>query len=234
MTVDRLLIFDAAKQLGAKFASAADVALMDQAIDQALGVVREPAPASPIASASKGPLTLRGAQEIAEHEAIVPELYRDSVGIWTWGIGVTNASGHLVYPRYKDNPQPIERCIELFIWLLETKYIPDVLKAFEGCPLTEAQFTAALSFHYNTGAIGRAQWVKDWKAGRKDAARSAFMNWTKPPEITARRQKECDLFFDGKWSQDGKALVYSVRKPSYKPTKPKSVDISAALRKLVK
>jgi lysozyme len=202
---------------------------MDQAIDAALGIVPVVEPAVRI-----GELTLRGAQEIIEHEAIVPELYKDSRGIWTWGIGVTNASGHLVYPRYKDNPQPIERCIEIFIWLLQTKYMQDVEHAFEGHPLTEAQFTAALSFHYNTGAIGKAQWVTFWKTGAVATAKRAFMNWNKPPEIIPRRQQECDLFFDSKWSQDGKALVYEVAKPSYRPRNPKSVDITATLRKVIK
>ncbi|MCP4386536.1 MAG: peptidoglycan-binding protein [Hyphomicrobiales bacterium] len=29
------------------------------------------------------------------------------------------------------------------------------------------------------------------------------MNWRKPPEIIGRRTKERDLFFDGRWSNDG-------------------------------
>ena len=162
-------------------------------------------------------LTARVALELIGHEAIVLEAYRDSVNVWTWGIGVTNASGHTVYPRYKDDPQPIERCIEIFLWLLRTKYIPDVEKAFAGCELTEAQFAAALSFHYNTGAIKKADWVIRFRAGDEEAAHRSFMNWRKPPEIIPRRTRERDLFFDGRWSQDGMATVYPVRKPSYRP-----------------
>lgn len=162
-------------------------------------------------------ITPRVAAELAAHEAIVREAYKDSVGVWTWSIGVTNASGHTVYPRYKDNPQTLDRCFDVYVWLLQEKYAPAVRKAFEGRTLTEAQFAAALSFHYNTGAILTASWVKLWKAGNIAAAKTSFMEWRKPAEIIPRRQKERDLFFDGKWSSDGKVKVYGVRKPSYQP-----------------
>ena len=177
-------------------------------------------------------LTERGVLEIISHEAIVQEAYKDSVGVWTWAIGVTNASGHEVYPRYKDNPQSLARCIEVSVWLMRTKYLPDVLKAFEGHPLNEAQLTAALSFHYNTGAIRRADWVDSWKNGRADKARVEIMNWKSPPEVVKRRAAERDLFFDGKWSGDGMATVYPVSKPSYSPawSKAKKVDVTAAVK----
>lgn len=177
-------------------------------------------------------LTARVALELVGHEAIVQEAYRDSKGIWTWGIGVTDKSGHSV-ARYKDNPQSIAHVLAVYVWLLRTNYVPDVLKAFDGFPLTEAQFAAALSFHYNTGAILRASWVSKVRAGDREAARRSFMEWRNPPEIVQRRQAECDLFFDGKWSQDGKATVYPVRKPSYTPNwgAAKRVDISADMAK---
>lgn len=165
-----------------------------------------------------GQLSKRTLVELAEHEGIVLEAYKDSKGIWTWGIGVTSASGHLV-ERYKDNPQPLEKVFEIYEWLLRTKYLPDVLEAFEGHDLTEAQLAAALSFHYNTGAIKRASWVKTWKKGDIPKAYQEFMNWRSPPEIIPRREKERNLFFNGIWSnRDGKVTVFrEVRKPSYTP-----------------
>ncbi|RYG88816.1 MAG: hypothetical protein EON59_03235 [Alphaproteobacteria bacterium] len=172
-------------------------------------------------------LTARVVLELIGHEAIVQEAYRDSVGVWTWAVGVTNASGHEVHPRYKDKPQTLRKCLEVSIWLMERKYLPDVLAAFAGHTLSEAQLAAALSFHYNTGAIGRAGWVKLFKAGKIAEARVAFMEWRNPPEILPRRAKERDLFFDGRWSQDGKSTVYPVAKPSYAPkwSGAKRVDI---------
>lgn len=177
-------------------------------------------------------LTQRAAAELVGHEAIVLEWYKDSVGVGTWGIGVTDASGHLV-GRYKDNPATMERVLQIFVWLLRTKYLPAVLKAFGDFQLNEAQLAAALSFHYNTGAIGRASWVRSVCEGKPTTARKQFMEWRKPASIIERRQKECDLFFDGKWSGDGTALVIPVNKPSYQPSfrRAKRVNIMSDLAK---
>lgn len=186
------------------------------------------APVVQPAEAEEGKLSMRTLMELVSHEGIVLEAYKDSKGIWTWGIGVTNASGHKVN-RYKDNPQTIKKVVEIFEWLVRTKYLPDVIKAFNK-PLSEAQLAAALSFHYNTGAISRASWVKSFNAGDIEKAKKEFMNWRSPKEIIPRREKERDLFFDGKWSnKDNMATVYTkVKKPSYTPDwkSGKKVDIS--------
>lgn len=172
----------------------------------------------------RDPLTVKVAQEIVEHEGIVREAYLDSVGVWTWGIGVTDKSGHFV-ARYKDKPATIERCIEIYVWLLRKVYMPDVLAEFEGFDLTEAQFAAALSFHWNTGGIRQASWCDAWKAGDIEDARERFLAWKKPAAIIPRRKAEAALFFDGVWSQDGKASVIPVRKPSYAPNFAKAVQV---------
>lgn len=170
-------------------------------------------------------LTQRIVLEILEHEAIVLEAYKDSVGVWTWGVGVTSKSGHGV-DRYKDAPQTVQKCLEIYVWLLREQYLPAVLKAFQDFPLTECELGAALSFHYNTGAIGTADWVKLVKQGRRPEAREAFMAWSKPKEIIGRRKLERDLFFDGRWTSDGKVTVYpEVSKPSYAPKWSSAVQI---------
>jgi GH24 family phage-related lysozyme (muramidase) len=154
--------------------------------------------------------------ELASHEGIVLEAYKDSAGVLTWGIGVTNSSGHRV-ERYKDNPQTLSKVLEIYEWLVRTKYLPAVEKAFTR-PLTKEQLAAALSFHYNTGGIGKASWVKSFNNGDDAKAEQEIMNWRTPPEIIERRAKERDLFFHGKWSNDGTATLYTkVRKPSYVP-----------------
>ena len=154
--------------------------------------------------------------ELVSHEGIVLEAYKDSKGIWTWGIGVTDNSGHRV-GRYKDKPQTLSKVLEIFEWLVRTKYLPAVERAFTR-PLTKEQLAAALSFHYNTGGINKASWVKSFNAGNDELARKQIMNWRSPPEIIPRRKAERDLFFDGEWSGDGIATLYTkVNKPSYSP-----------------
>ncbi|WP_428031476.1 glycoside hydrolase family protein [Ancylobacter sp.] len=171
------------------------------------------------------------ALEVASHEGLVRQTYKDSKGIPTWSIGVTSVSGHDV-DRYVGKPQSLEHCLAIFAWLLENKYAPAVRKAFGGRALTQAQFAAALSFHYNTGAIARAGWVKKWLAGDTSGARKAFMDWRKPAEIIPRREKERDLFFDGKWSNDGKITEYTRLTAKMTPDwkSGRRVDARAALK----
>lgn len=152
-------------------------------------------------------ITPKIAMELAAHEGLVRQAYKDSVGVWTWSVGITSKSGHSV-ERYIGKPQSLEKCIEVWLWVLET-YADDVRRVFDGYDLNDAQFAAALSFHYNTGAITRASWVKHWKAGKVAGAKRAFMNWSKPREIIPRRRAERDLFFDGKWSGDGTMTEYT-------------------------
>lgn len=152
-------------------------------------------------------LTEKMLLELAEHEGLVLEAYRDSVGVWTWGFGVTDASGHRV-ERYRGRPSTVLRAIEVFEWLVRKKYLPAVAEAFAGHALTEAQWAAALSFHWNTGAIGRANWVRQFRLGRRHEAWLAFMDWSRPREIIPRRKAERDLFFDGRWSGDGLVVLY--------------------------
>jgi GH24 family phage-related lysozyme (muramidase) len=178
-------------------------------------------------------VTYRVALEVACHEAIVRQAYTDSVGVWTWSVGLTNATGHDV-TRYIGKPQTLEHCLAIYAWALE-RYADDVREAFEGHELTEAQFAAALSFHWNTGSIKRASWVRHWKAGDTGTARKRFMDWSKPPEIIPRRQKERDLFFDGKWSNDGTMTEYGVtsrQTPDWRSAR--KIDVSDALKKAFK
>ena len=177
-------------------------------------------------------LTPRILGEILQHEGLAREAYRDSVGVWTWSVGITDASGHKV-ARYRDNPQTIGRCLEVFVWLLETRYLPAVLAAFGPFEPEEHQLAGALSFHYNTGAIGRASWLKRFLDGDVEAAREAILDWRRPPEILPRRRRERDLFFDAKWTGDGKMAVYDVSKPGYRPVRPKRMPVEILLNGLL-
>ena len=173
-------------------------------------------------------LTPRIVAELIAHEGIVAEAYRDSVGVWTWSVGLTDASGHKV-ERYRDNPQSLSHCMAVFIWALRRNYLPPVLAAFGDRPVAEHELAAALSFHWNTGGIARAEWMRLAMAGEREKAREAMLNWAKPASLLGRRRKEQALFFDGVWSNDGTALVYGVAKPSYRPIGGRRVAIDVLL-----
>jgi hypothetical protein len=98
--------------------------------------------------------------------------------------------------------------------------------------ISKAQFAAALSFHWNTGAIEKALWVELWKKGEVAAAKKAFMHWVTPPEIESRREKERDLFFDGTWSNDGTMTEYTRLTSKMTPvwSSARKIDVSKQLR----
>lgn len=144
--------------------------------------------------------------EVAQHEGLVRQAYKDSVGVWTWSVGLTDASGHLV-ERYIDSPASLEHCLGVWLWALQ-KYADEVEEAFEQ-PLQEYQKAAALSFHWNTGAIKKATWVKDFNNGKIGLAYKNFMNWSKPKEIIPRREAERQLFFNEKWVGKGTMTEYT-------------------------
>ena len=155
------------------------------------------------------------AMEVAAHEALVRQTYKDSKGVLTWCVGMTNATGHRV-ERYIGKPANLQTCMDVYVWALDN-YAAGVREVFKGHNLTKAQFAAALSFHWNTGAIKRATWVTHFKAGDMAAAKKAFMNWVTPPEVKLRRQKERDLFFDGRWSNDGTMVEYTRLRANMQP-----------------
>lgn len=177
-------------------------------------------------------LTPRIVAAVAHEEGLVLEAYKDSVGVWTWALGVTGSSGHIVHPRYLDKPTTIERALDVSIWLLQERYLPSVQKAFDGHRLKEHEIAGALSFHWNTGAISRASWVKAWLNGRIDDAHKGYLSWDKPSAIIPRRKRDAALFFDGTWP-DLTTPIWSVAKPSYRPFKPRSVDILPMLEKIM-
>lgn len=170
------------------------------------------------------------ALEVASHEALIRQTYKDSIGKLTWCVGMTNATGHTV-ERYIGKPASLQHCMNIYAWALGN-YAAGVYRAFAGHDLTKPQFAAAMSFHWNTGAIETASWVKLWKAGDVAGAKQAIMNWVTPAEITGRREKERDLFFDGVWSNTGRMTEYTRLTKKMTPVWSSAIkiDVSAELR----
>lgn len=174
-------------------------------------------------------LTYRGALELAAHEALVRQAYKDSVGVWTWNVGMTDATGHLV-ARYIGNPAPLQHCMNLYVWALRN-YARHVDEVFVGVPLEEHQCTAILSFTWNlgAGALRNASWVRHFRNGDMAAAEAAFKVWNRAggkvdKGIVNRRAREADLLFRGKWTNDGTMIEYTRLRAN------KQVDFSSARR----
>jgi hypothetical protein len=58
------------------------------------------------------------------------------------------------------------------------------------------------------------------------------MEWDKPAPIVGRRTKECELFFDGMWSNNGTMTEYTRVKASGTPDRSsaKRIDVTKELR----
>ena len=149
---------------------------------------------------------------LALHEGIVPAPYKDSVGVWTYGIGHTAGAGDPDPAKMaRGMPQNLDAALQDVFDLFRSdvaKYEAAVARAVKA-PVTQAQFDALVSFHYNTGAIGRASFVKKLNAGDMAGAVAGIMAWNKPKEIIARRKAERDLFAHGIYP-NGKATVWQV------------------------
>ena len=154
-------------------------------------------------------VSLRGRIELMSHEGIVTSRYKDSVGVWTIGVGVTDAAGASIKPSQFTGTITLKQAVEMFENVLR-KYERGVNRAIK-VPLEQHEFDALVSFHYNTGGISRASATKHINAGNKAKGARALLAWKKPPEIIGRRKAEVALFLHGKYG-NGKANVYPASK----------------------
>lgn len=154
----------------------------------------------------------RGVLEIAEHEGIVLGPYRDSVGVWTYGVGHTAATGgpdpakmeHVDTRGWSQARVDTElvKALRLFDEDLD-KYEARVAKAVKG-PLKQHEFDALVSFDFNTGGIFKAKLTE--AINRGDKSGEGFMGWIKPKEIIKRRRAEQALFRTGNYDANGTAI----------------------------
>lgn len=154
----------------------------------------------------------QGAAFLASHEGLVPGPYRDSVGVWTYGIGHTAAAGapdpaKMARGMPADMDAAVSDALRLFAADL-VAYEAAVAAAIK-VPVTQQQFDAAVSFHFNTGAIATATWVMSLNAGKVETAAKQMMNWSRPPEIVPRRDAERRLFLHGEYG-DGATTIWGV------------------------
>lgn len=135
---------------------------------------------------------------LERHEGVVLKAYRDPVGIWTIGAGLTRASG-VVAPRAG---MVITRkdASRLLLLALERNYETAVAEAMPDA--TQQEFDGGVSFHFNTGAIGRASWVKSWRRRDWPGVQVNILKWRKGggkvlPGLERRRREEFALIRRG-------------------------------------
>lgn len=161
----------------------------------------------------------QGIAMLEAEEGVVLRAYRCPAGVWTIGAGLTAASG-VVVPRAGMVITPDEASA-LLAKALAKNYEPAVDRAmWPGRPV-QHEFDTGVMFHFNTGAIGRASWVRAWIRDNADAARRGLMAWNKGggkvlPGLVKRREREADLLLKGVYTP-GKARRAAV--PAHGPAR---------------
>ena len=129
-----------------------------------------------------------GRKVLADREGRRRSAYRDSVGVWTIGIGHTSAAGP---PRVTPGLTITEaECDAIFARDLR-QYETGVAKAVR-VPMTQHEFDALVSFCYNIGigGLARSSAVRLLNAGEREKAGEALLLWNKPSVILSRRRGE--------------------------------------------
>jgi lysozyme len=79
------------------------------------------------------------------------------------------------------------------------RYAADVTRALGDAPVSQSQFDALVSFHYNTGAIARATLTRKHIEGDFEGAAQEFARWNRAggkvlKGLVRRRAAEADLY----------------------------------------
>ncbi|MBN2740034.1 MAG: peptidoglycan-binding protein [Rhodobacteraceae bacterium] len=147
----------------------------------------------------------KGVAALEFEEGVVLRAYRDPVGVWTIGAGITSAAGvGKVGPGMVITAKAAK---SMLAQALNKNYEPAVGGAMPGAKQNE--FDAGVLFHWNTGAIGRASWVALWRAHATPSAIAAkFRLWNKGggkvlPGLVKRRNRELHILLDGVYPVQG-------------------------------
>ncbi len=184
MTFARKIIFDAAKQLGATFDDAADVAAMDRAIDEALrgALATQPAPRPSQGLGRR--VSPAGIAMMHSFEGCKLEAYPDpgSRDGHPWTIGWGSTGPDIV----KGLKWTQAQCDARFVSQL-AKFEDGVGRLLGNAATTQGQFDALVSLGYNIGldedsdtiaeGLGDSSLLRKHKAGDFAGAQKAFASW---------------------------------------------------------
>jgi lysozyme len=129
-----------------------------------------------------------GRKVLAEREGRRLQAYRDSVGVWTIGIGHTSAAGPPQVGPGLTITEP--ECDAIFARDLAA--FEASIEAIAKVPLAQHEFDALVSFCYNVGQAGlaRSTVARRLNAGDRQGAADALLMWNKPAAVLSRRRAE--------------------------------------------
>lgn len=194
--MQRKTIFDAVRRMLGRGFRQAEVERLDRAIDRALDSDRSrEAPCS----RSVGPPGVALIKRFEGCERLradgLFEAYPDpATGGAPWTIG-WGATGTEIGPGTVWTQAQCDARLTNDL----ARYAAQVAEAIGDAPTTRNQFDALVSFHYNTGAIGRATLTRKHVAGDHAAAAREFARWNRAGGrvlrgLIRRRAAEAELY----------------------------------------
>jgi lysozyme len=137
-------------------------------------------------------LSDQGRKVLADREGMRLKAYKDSVGVWTIGLGHTSAAGP---PKVT----PGLTITEDQAWEIFRRDVQTFRTQLHGAikvPVEQHQFDALASFIYNIGPGGfkGSTALKRLNAGDYAGCAQAMLMWNKPPEVMSRRRGEVEQF----------------------------------------
>lgn len=135
--------------------------------------------------------SLNGRIALAVSEGLVDTAYKDSVGVWTLGIGHTLGAGKPDPKSYIGKHMTTKEIMDLFE--KDIVIYEDIVNRHVKVSLEQHEFDALVHFAYNVGEknFKKSKLLQNLNAGKKATAfQSGFHGWLKPPELKGRRDKE--------------------------------------------
>jgi lysozyme len=150
----------------------------------------------------------QGRRLLTQREGVRLKAYRDTVGVWTIGVGHTAAAGPpSPVPGMVITAAECERILSRDLVLYE-KAIAQALKVM----VAQHEFDALVSICFNVGPkFAQSICIKRLNTGDRRGAAAAIMMWSKPPEIVGRRRTEQRQFLT---PYTGKLPAVDTSKPS--------------------
>lgn len=131
---------------------------------------------------------------VKQFEGFSAKPYKCPANVWTIGYGSTKG--------VTENTPPITEAEATQLLHEELQGYAKEVAGLVTVSVTQNQFDALVSFHYNTGALGKSTLLKKLNAGFYDAAAREFLKWTKASGkvlggLVKRRGAEMSLFLEG-------------------------------------
>lgn len=194
--MQRKAIFDAVRRMLGRGFTQAEVDRLDRAIDAALETPQGNFPGIPSSVGARGIALVKRFEGCARKRPDgLFEAYPDpgtGGAPWTIGWGATGPGiGSTTVWTQQECDDRLERDL--------ARHAAEVEVAIGDSPTTQAQFDALVSFHYNTGAIGRATLTARHRAGDYAGAAREFARWNRAggrvlTGLVRRRAAEAGLY----------------------------------------